>query len=310
MNFLSLRYFLKVAQCLNFSRAAQKLHISQPGLSQQITLLEQNIGFKLLTRTTRNVSLTKAGEYLYKNLAHSFENIENVLSELQESKAIPQKTIKIATVPSAASNLLPELLSNMKKEFPGIEFYIKETTSMQAIEMVKKKESDIALIRTPVDARRILDEQLNLVEFSRHPLQLVVSNTHRLASKEVLDLSELKNESFLHFDEKQSPALHQLLEQVCLSAGFLPKILAIGPELLTIANLVAKGIGVTVMPRDMVSLLPSQQIKAINLNNQSFYSSISAVWDNSNKVPLITQYAIEQLGKISTEIHLVIRKTC
>lgn len=308
MNLLSLRYFLEVAQCLNFSHAAENLHISQPGLSQQITLLEQNIGFKLLKRTTRNVTLTEEGEYLYKNLVHSFENIDNVLNELQELKAIPQKTIKIATVPSAASKLLPELLSNMKKKFPGIEFYIKETTSMQAIEMVKKKECNIALIRTPVDPRKILDEQLNLVEFSRHPLQLVVSTNHRLASKQVLDLSELKHESFLHFDEKQSPSLYLLLEQVCLSAGFIPKVLAIGPELLTIANFIAKGIGVTVMPSDMVNLLPSHQIKAINLNDQNFYSSISAVWDNSNKVSLITQYAIEQLEKISNETHLVIRK--
>ncbi|WNF36220.1 LysR family transcriptional regulator [Bacillaceae bacterium IKA-2] len=308
MNLLSLRYFLEVAQCLNFSHAAENLHISQPGLSQQITLLEQNIGFKLLKRTTRNVTLTEEGEYLYKNLVHSFENIDNVLNELQELKAIPQKTIKIATVPSAASKLLPELLSSMKKKFPSIEFYIKETTSMQAIEMVKKKECNIALIRTPVDARKILDEQLNLVEFSRHPLQLVVSTNHRLASRQVLDLSELKHESFLHFDEKQSPSLYLLLEQVCLSAGFIPKVLAIGPELLTIANFIAKGIGVTVMPSDMVNLLPSHQIKAINLNDQRFYSSISAVWDNSNKVSLITQYALEELEKISNETHLEIRK--
>ena len=307
MNLLALRYFLEVAQCLNFSHAAQNLHISQPGLSQQITLLEQHLGFKLLQRTTRNVTLTEEGEYLYKNLVHSFENIEHVLHELQELKMVPQKTIKIATVPSAASHLLPELLSRMKEEFPGIEFYIKETTSMQAIEMVKTKECNIALVRTPTDARRLIRDQLNFVEFTRHHLQLIVSTKHPLASEHSLDLSKLKDESFLHFDEKQSPALYFLLEQVCQSAGFIPKVLTVGAELLTIANLIAKGIGVTIMPSDMVSLLPPDQIKAINLTNKSFYSSISAVWDSSNHVPMITQYALDQLGEMCDESYLVVK---
>ncbi|OIJ11563.1 LysR family transcriptional regulator [Anaerobacillus arseniciselenatis] len=307
MNLLALRYFLEVARYLNFSHAACNLHISQPGLSQQITLLEQQLGFKLLIRTTRSVTLTEEGEYLYKNLIHSFKNIEHVVDELQQLKMIPQKTIKIATVPSAASHLLPGLLCKMKEEFPGIEFYIKETTSLDAIEMVKEKECNIALVRTPTDTRSLVEDQLNFVEFTRHPLQLVVSPQHALASEHSLDLSKLKDESFIHFDKKQSPSLYFLLEQVCQSAGFIPKVLAVGPELLTIANLIAKGIGVTIMPSDMVSLLPPQHIKAIDLENESFYSSISAVWDSSDHLPMITQYALEQLGELCDEEYLVVK---
>ncbi len=301
MNLLALRYFLEVAQCLNFSHAAQNLHISQPGLSQQITLLEQNLGFKLFKRTTRLVTLTEEGEYLFKNIVHSFENIEHILNELQQSKMVPKKTIKIAAVPSAASNLLPELLSRMKEKFPGIDFYIKETSSEQATEMVRKKECDIALIRTPHATRKLMEEQLNIVEYTRYPLQLVVSTMHPLASEKKVDLYDLKDESFLHFDDKQSPSLYFLLEQVCQSAGFIPKVLTVGAELLTMANLIAKGIGVTIMPSDMVDLLPSHQIKAIDLQKDHFYSSISAVWDCSNNVPVITQYALEQLGEMESE---------
>lgn len=306
MNLLALRYFLEVAKCLNFSHAAQNLHISQPGLSQQITLLEQSLGFKLFNRTTRQVTLTEEGQYLYISVYHSFENIEHIVHELQQLKAVPKKMIKIAAVPSAASILLPELLRRMKENVQDIEFYIKETTSKEAIEMVTKKEADIALIRTPQDARKLVDNHLNIVEFTRYPLQLVIGTNHRLANKQHIDLQELKEESFLHFDEQQSPSLYFLLEQACQSAGFIPKVLTIGAELLTMANLISKGIGVTIMPSDMVSLLSSHKIKAINLKEDQFYSSISAVWDCSSTVPVMTQFALEQLGDMCGEKYLVV----
>ncbi|WP_161524811.1 LysR family transcriptional regulator [Alteribacter lacisalsi] len=299
MNLQALRYFLEVARCLNFSKAAKNLHISQPGLSQQIHALEEQFNFKLLTRTTRTVKLTKEGMFLYKKLQPSFETIEQTLMDIQEHGTIPQKNISIAAVPSAASNWVPALLPGLRAKFSDVEFYIQETSSKRVIELVRSRESDVGLFRTSSTLGETQEESTSIFEISRHPVLLVVSASHPLAAQDSVNLSEMSGETFLHYDPETSPSLHGVLEQACRTAGFVPRTMGIGPEMLTISNLIASGIGITLMPADMIDLLPGDKIKGIRIEGQELYSSISAVWNTSNFIPPVTQFALELLKEAS-----------
>ena len=108
VNYHSFRYFIEVASTLSFTKASENLFISQPGISQQIYLLEEQLGIKLLHRTTRKVELTEEGQYLFEKLYPSFAKIENTVSNLVESNTFPT-LIKIVTIPSAASLFLPKI---------------------------------------------------------------------------------------------------------------------------------------------------------------------------------------------------------
>jgi DNA-binding transcriptional LysR family regulator len=293
-NYLSLRYFLELAHCLNFSHAAQKLHISQPGLSQQISTLEKELGIKLVYRSTRNVTLTEEGEYLYRHLLPSFENIERTIGELKAKGAVPQTLIRIATVPSAASNMVPYLIKKLREKHSNVEFYIKETTSASAIELVEKSEYHLALVRTPIDIKQTLQKPLKWMEFYRYPLQVALSSEHPAANLPYIDLQEMKNETFLHYDPKHSPSLYYLLEHACLTAGFIPKTIGAGPEILTMANLISNDIGITLMPQDMLCLLSTYKVKGVDIKNMALFSSISVVWNDMN-VPLIADDALRVL---------------
>ncbi|XEC94191.1 LysR family transcriptional regulator [Paenibacillus tarimensis] len=294
MNYLSLRYFLEIAHCLNFSQAAQQLHISQPGLSQQINALEKDLGLKLLIRSTRNVSLTEEGEYLYRNLLPSFENIDRIVMDLKNAGEIPSTVIRIATIPSAASSIVPELIKKLKAKDPTISFFMKETTSIHCLELVQRCEYHLAFIRTPIDITQSIRKPLRHMEFERHPLKAVVSGKHPAAARDGIDLRELKDELFLHYDPDHAHSLYYLLEQACLTAGFIPKTVGSGPEILTRANLVASGIGVTIMPGDMLNLLAAFDIKGLHIHNLSLYSSISAVWNTMN-MPSVAKEALDLL---------------
>ena len=297
-NYLSLRYFMEIAHCLNFSQAAQKLHISQPGLSQQITVLEKELGQKLLHRSTRNVTLTEEGEYLYRNLLPSFENIDRTIAELKEAGRVPRSAIRIAAVPSAASNMVPMLIKRLNDIHPGIEFYIKETTSVHAVELVQKGEYHLAFIRTPIDTKLSLPKPLKWMEFEKHPLEIAVSLRHWAAAESEIELYALRNETFLHYDPKMSPALYYLLEHACLTAGFIPRTIGSGPEILTIANLIASGIGITLLPRDMIRLLSAYEIRGIAIKEVSLSSSISVVWTPVN-VAAIPEDALQILAAMA-----------
>lgn len=299
MNLLALRYFLEVSRHLNFSRASEKLHISQPGLSQQIIALEKELGFKLFNRTTRKVTLTEEGQFLYRSLLPLFEKIEDTVTEITEKKAVPKMTIKIATISSAASIYLPKLLTFLHRELPDIQFYLQETTTSQAIELLKQQKSHFAFIRTPIEATNLTRKHgFSMMEFANHPIQLVVSKHHPLARRDTVDLYELRNENFIHYDRHHSPSLYYLLERACLTAGFVPSTLCAGPELLTISNLIAHGLGVTLMPTDMISLLDPSKVAAISLKDQHLQSSVSVIWRDSDYVPLNTQIILRFLKKL------------
>ncbi|WP_158702783.1 LysR family transcriptional regulator [Paenibacillus faecalis] len=301
MSLLALRYFLEIANTLNISKAARNLNISQPGLSQQIAALENRLGFQLLRRTTRKITLTEEGEYLFRKLQPSFQHIEYVLRSIQESGTIPEATIKITAVPSAASIWVPKLLKRLKATTPDFRFIIQETTSMQAIHLVERMESDIAFIRTPIDAKQAIRPPLEMIEFTKHPLMLVVASDHPAAGQAAVDLYEMRHEMFLHYDANHSPSLHSLLKQACLAAGFVPNTTGVGPELLTLANLIASGLGVTLMPNDMASLLVTYPIRVIPLAKQRLDSSISAVWNTEGYHPLHVRQALAALPLFAAE---------
>ncbi|QDI92203.1 LysR family transcriptional regulator [Salicibibacter halophilus] len=289
MNLLSFRYFMEVADTLNFSEASKRLHVSQPGLSQQISALEKEIGFKLLRRTTRQVSLTEEGAYLYEHLYPSFHKIEGLIQEVVESKKIPQATARISSVPSAASIWVPKLLKKMQANLDTVELYIEETTSEQAIEAIKKQQSHLAFIRTPADLNELRNKDIAALEFSKHPLLAVLSKNHPMAGEKAIDLKTLNNEAFIHYHPKNSPSLYYLLERACLEAGFVPNTLCVGPELRTIENLISHEVGVTLMPADMAAVMTEEHVTSIPIAGVAYMSSISLIWEETAYTPFITK---------------------
>ncbi|MBB6451292.1 DNA-binding transcriptional LysR family regulator [Geomicrobium halophilum] len=298
MNLLSFRYFLEVANTLNFSEASKRLHVSQPGLSQQISTLEKEMGFKLLKRTTRQVSLTEEGAYLYENLQPSFNKIENIINDIVQFKQIPQTTVRISSVPSAASLWVPKLLKKMRTTLGPVELYIEETTSKAAIQAVKQQQSHIAFIRTPTDPNELRDLDMMALELSQHPLRAILSKNHRLAGSEAIHLEDLKYESFIHYHPNNSPSLYYLLERACLEAGFVPNTLCVGPELMTIENLIGHEIGVTLMPDDMAGVMTGELVTIVPIAEKDYMSSISLIWEESPYTPFITQDVVNMAKKL------------
>jgi len=139
------------------------------------------------------------------------------------------------------------------------------------------------------------NEGINMIEFKKSPLKLVVSFDHWLAQKESIQLHEAKNEPFIHYHPVQAHSLQFLLEKACSMSGFPPKKLCEGSELLTIANLVSNNLGVALMPKDMIDLLETKKVKALHIENINLSSSISAVWKNTEQTPVLVNKMIHTL---------------
>lgn len=283
MNYLSLRYFLEVASQLNFSQAAKNLHISQPALSQQISTLEENIGFKLFNRNTRKISLTTEGEYLFNQIKPSFQSIDRTIGRMTKYQTIPTEKIKIATIPTAVNKYIPYIFEKIINIFPNIETFLLETSSPNGEALVKRQAYDMAFIRTPINRESFQESNIGILEIEKNPLKFIVSKEHPLAKKYSIDLKEAQNEYFIHYDENNAPSLSYLFHKVCYLSELTPKKLCTVSELFTIFNLVANNLGVSIIPGDIVKLMNSNQIKALDIKNiPTLHSSISVIWNKGN----------------------------
>lgn len=301
MNLLSLRYFIEVAKTLSFTKASENLFISQPGISQQIHLLEEQLGVKLLLRTTRRVELTPEGKYLFEKTYPSLSKIENTVSDLMEYNTFPSH-IKIVTIPSAASLYLPKILKVLHENYPNIKFSIKESTSAEILKLIKNRTYHFGFIRMPPNVDSNIGAEYDYLEFDRSPIKAVVSSQHRLAHRKSIRLSELSNDYFLHFNETQSSALYHLVENACNDAGFNPKTICTGSELLTMSNIISSNIAVTLLPKDMLDLVQSPEITALELQDVHLESSIAAVWRDDGYINANAKILLQTLEDLLTPV--------
>ncbi|WP_415910602.1 LysR family transcriptional regulator [Oleiharenicola sp. Vm1] len=237
-----LRYFLAVARTRNFSRAAEQCRVAQPSLSQQIRKLEGELGERLFERSTREVSLTPAGELFREHAARVMEEMEEARERVREVSGLLRGRVVLGALPTVAPYFLPARLRAFTKRHPGIEVVVHEDTTAQLVEGVLAKEVDVALLSLPVERAGLAAE-----EFFDEPLLVALPRRHPLATKARLALDDLENEAFILMKEGHCLAGQAL--QFCRLNGFAPRVSFRSAQIETVLSFVASGWGVSIVPQ-------------------------------------------------------------
>jgi len=241
-----LRYFVAVADEGSFSRAAAKVRVAQPSLSQQIRKLEAEVGQPLFDRLPRSVVLTEAGrcfiDYARQILASSGD-ARRCVDELKDEVA---GRLAVGAIPTIAPYVLPELVVTFQKHYPEVTLEIIEDVTDGITRRIEAGELDVALASTCQQSPTLRRESLG-----NEPLLALVPEGHPLAKKTLVELDDLKSQRFLLLHEMHclSQQVHHLLE----SRRLHPEIALAGSQLSTIANMVAAEIGVSIVPLMMVN---------------------------------------------------------
>ena len=245
MEIHQLRYFVAVADEGSFSRAAAREHVAQPSLSQQIQKLEAEMDQRLFDRLSRTVVVTEAGkcmlEYARKILVEIAES-RRCLDDLKHDVA---GRLTIGAIPTMAPYVLPKLIGKFQSRYPKVELEILEDTTESLALRLEQGTLDIAIMSSCQQSPTLEAHSLG-----KEALFVLLANEHRLASKKKISWSDLKSEKFLLLHE-----VHCLSAQVCqlLAAHDLrPELALKGAQLATIAQMVATGTGVSVVPQMMV----------------------------------------------------------
>ena len=212
-----LRSFMVVADELSFTRAAERLYVSQPALSVQIASLERALGLSLFRRTSRSVELTDAGRSLAEGLPHVFGELGRALERAQRIHLRDRATLRIVYTASVAYQALPLLLDRFAVDHPEIRAVTKQEWSTQAVESVRAGTADVALVRefTPVDG--LAGEVVRL-----EPIAAFMSASHALARRGELRIVDLRDHVQVVVPGRLAPGFHSLLGRLCALRGFAP----------------------------------------------------------------------------------------
>ncbi len=250
MEIRQLKYVLQIAQEKNFSRAAEKLHIAQPSLSQQLSKLEKELGVLLFQRNTNSVELTHAGSIFVDKAQKILDRVEELQQEMDDISQMRKGRLIVGSLPITGSHILPLVLPVFKKHFPEIEIVLVEDTSANLEHFTASGQTDISLLSLP-----LMESSLTYEPIIDEEICLAVPHDHRLVSLSQADegritMKELQNEPFIIL--KKGQGFRQITIDLCKEAGFAPNIVFESTNIETVQSLVAAGMGIAFVPQ-MVS---------------------------------------------------------
>lgn len=277
MDLEQIRYFLTLSQELHFWNAAEKLFITQSALSRQIQSLEDDIGVKLFERSKRNVKLTKAGAFLREQWLRMSDEIDRVHRQAKNIHEGTYGTVSIAYPGSIAYGFLPAVVSSIANELPEVKLELLEPTDISIEQLLLNYQLDLALRRDPAENPALQSIALYSEHFS-----LIVPASHPLKQTNFKSLVQVKEEKFILSGLHHQTYYVDTLRELFRTYGFDPNVHIESDFGAMILGLVAKGLGVSIMPSSYAISAPSG-VRFINLPQKT---KLYAAWrkDDNNAV--------------------------
>lgn len=278
-----IRYFVALAEECHYGRAAERLRMSQPPLSQQIRLLETELGMQLLTRTTRRVELTEAGRVLYEGAKRALDQLDRSILLAQRVQRGEAGVLRIGFVSTAAFELLSRVLRGFRLRHPEATTELFHLTSAQQAAAFEARTIDVGFLREPpagdVEVEVIDRERLFAVLPARHPLA-----RHRSVS-----VRALRDEPFVMWDRQQTPGIAHTILELCARHGFQPKIALEVTNPPALLSLVAGGVGVSIVPVSARRLRPEKTVFR-PIDDVDAFSPMSVAWRSDNANALVNRF--------------------
>jgi DNA-binding transcriptional LysR family regulator len=272
MELRHLRYFVAVAEEENVSRAASKLHVSQPGISRQIHDLEDEIGFLLFERSGKSVRLTVSGRIFFDGARDILQRTTDAVEKARLGLASPVE-INVGYAPSGTVEILPRALRAFRRSFPGVRVTLHDLSVKDMLPMLLQKKLDIALTLPPDK----LPRELGMKELARYEARVAVGVTHPLAKSKSVSLNQMASEPVAAYTRKDYPSYHKHLEKLFATIGRKPRISSEHDSGTSLIAAVAAGHEFTLLP-SCVSGTVGPRLKLLKLRPALPPWSIVALW--------------------------------
>jgi LysR family transcriptional regulator, hydrogen peroxide-inducible genes activator len=278
-----IRYFIAICEEGNMSRAAARLFVAQPSLSEQIHKLEQELGLPLFTRLPRRLVLTPAGEAFRLHAARILEEVDLVQTRIDEVSAQSGQKIRVGVLPTLGNRLFPSVIAEFRRSNPGARIELREEISSLSVKhLLMDREIDVGVIR--LDGK--LASHLEASFFLREPLVALVPPGHLLMRSGEISLQEIADEPFLTL--KPGYGLRELVLNVLKKAGVTPNITVEVSQLDFLIGLVEAKMGLTILPK--LAVARERNVKQLQISDRHAFRELYLVWrkdiPRESKAPL------------------------
>ncbi|WP_345828320.1 LysR substrate-binding domain-containing protein [Pantoea sp. BRR-3P] len=280
MDINQLRCFVAVGKELHFGRAAQRMEMMPASLSRFIRLLEEDLGVRLLNRSTRNVSLTAEGAIFFDEASKLIDQFDALAQRFKVGLKDERRTLRIGAIDSAARGLVPALLNLFVPLHPHSDIHIIEDKTINLIPKLKSGWLDMIFIREP----QSIDASLAVRFITRESCVLAVPIQHALAQCERVAVVDFQHEAMIIPDRRTRPHSHDLTMSLFKLAGLTPHIAQFAEEKQTILSLVSAGLGLAVVPASYRTMnSDSVRYIALDLPEQIKGLPLSIAWQKGNE---------------------------
>ncbi|WP_057937294.1 LysR family transcriptional regulator [Algoriphagus resistens] len=281
MELRHLSYFKAVAEELNFRKAAERLFISQPGLSRQIKQLEGILEVQLFERDQKHVELTAAGAYLKDEVDFVLNHLELTRNQLKLIASGKIGELRIGFLGSASNQILPDLLAKLNANQPLVSTSLEELSNSVQVEMIEKDKLDLGFVRLAS-----VPSDLEMKVVLRDSFSLVVPKDHPIQEQEFIGVNQFRDESFVLFSSDYSNLYYEQIIGICRDAGFSPRIRHKSVHALTIFKLVENGMGVAIVPTSLKEGY-ELNVRFMQIPNIPQFTELSAIWKAENRNPAL-----------------------
>ncbi|MGN7760304.1 LysR family transcriptional regulator [Paenibacillus sp. 22594] len=288
MDIRQLKYFLAIAEEGQITSAARKLQMAQPPLSQQLKLLEEELGVKLVERGPRSIQLTEAGIILRDRAQQILELTDSTTRELKDFVKGISGTLSIGTVSSSAATLLQERLLEFHQVYAGVKFEIHEGNTYRVLDLLNKGIVEVGIVRTPFNSAG-----LECVYTSSEPMIAVMAPEYDWTGGEPeIEIGELREQPLIIYRR-----FEQLIRETCLENGFEPQVFCMNDDARTTLLWANAGLGIGIIPRSAFILANNSNVLSKVIRSDSLNTRVAAVWMKDKYLSSLAVKFIENFQK-------------
>jgi DNA-binding transcriptional LysR family regulator len=282
MDLHQLRCFVAAADELHFGRAAQRLEMLPSALGRFIRLLEEDLGTRLMTRTTRSVTLTDDGAVLAKEARALLAQADALAAKFRTHGRMQAKTVRVGAIDSAAAGLLPTLLHDFRGLRPDVTVQLTEDKTIRLLPRLLSGRLDLAFVRPPESP----DKRLQFMFLFHETAVVAVSDHHPFASRKRVTIADLADQPLIVPARRSRPHSHDLTMKLFTEAGLQARIVQIADEKQTIVNLVAAKLGVAIVPK-WTSRMAARGVRYVRLAASDMNKlPLAAAWTRGTRDPI------------------------